>query len=76
MNQKTTPRSDSLIEQILAKQLVRVIPGLVTPSAHLENRETELQNFHKPTAGTIKYRNENFRDNAKIRLEQINDAAF
>ena len=38
-----------------------------------ENEITELQNFHKPTAGTIDYREGHFRDNAKIRLEQNND---
>ena len=38
-----------------------------------ENEITELQNFHKPTAGTIDYREGRFRDNAKIRLEQNND---
>ena len=31
-----------------------------------ENEITELQNFHKPTAGTIEYREGHFRDNAKI----------
>ena len=34
---------------------------------------SELQNFHKPTAGTIDYREGHFKDNAKIRLEQNND---
>ena len=38
-----------------------------------ENEITELQNFHKATAGTIDYREGHFRDNAKIRLEQNND---
>ena len=38
-----------------------------------ENEITELQNFHKPTAGTIGYWEGHFRDNAKIRLEQNND---
>ena len=38
-----------------------------------ENEITELLNFHKPTAGTIDYREGHFRDNAKIRLEQNND---
>ena len=38
-----------------------------------ENEITELQNLHKPTAGTINYREGHFRDNAKIRLEQNND---
>ena len=38
-----------------------------------ENETTELQNFHKPTAGTIDYREGHFRDNAKIRLEHNND---
>ena len=38
-----------------------------------ENELTELQNFHKSTAGTINYREGHFRDNAKIRLEQNND---
>ena len=38
-----------------------------------ENEIAELQNFHKPTAGTIDYREGHFRDNAKIRLEQNND---
>ena len=41
-----------------------------------ENEITELQNVHKPTAGTINYREEHFRDNAKIRLEQNNDSVF
>ena len=35
-----------------------------------ENEITELQNFHKPIAGTIDYREGHFRDNAKIRSEQ------
>ena len=39
----------------------------------LENEVSELQNFHKPTAGTIDYREGHFKDNAKIRLEQNND---
>ena len=38
-----------------------------------ENEVSELQNFHKPTAGTIDYRQGHFKDNAKIRLEQNND---
>ena len=38
-----------------------------------ENEISELQNFHKPTAGTIDYRGGRFKDNAKIRLEQNND---
>ena len=38
-----------------------------------ENEVSELQNFHKPTAGTIDYREGHFKDNAKIRLEQNND---
>ena len=38
-----------------------------------ENEITELQNFPKPTAGTIEYREGHFRDNAKIRLEPNND---
>ena len=38
-----------------------------------ENEVSELQNFHKPTAGTINYREGHFKDNAKIRLEQNND---
>ena len=38
-----------------------------------ENEITELQNFHKPTAGTINYREGHFRDIAKIRLEQKYD---
>ena len=33
----------------------------------------ELQTFHKPTAGTINYREGHLKDNAKIRLEQNND---
>ena len=37
------------------------------------NEITELQNFHKPTAGTINYREGHFRNNAKVRLEQKND---
>ena len=39
----------------------------------LENEIIELQNFHEPTAGTIEYREGQFRENAKIRLEQNND---
>ena len=35
-----------------------------------ENEMSELQNFHKPTAGTIDYKEGHFKDNAKIRLEQ------
>ena len=38
-----------------------------------ENEVSELQNFHKPTAGTINYREGHFKDNVKIRLEQNND---
>ena len=38
-----------------------------------ENEVAELQTFHKPTAGTINYREGHFKDNAKIRLEQNND---
>ena len=38
-----------------------------------ENDVSELQTFHKPTAGTINYREGHFKDNAKIRLEQNND---
>ena len=38
-----------------------------------ENEVSELQTFHKPTAGTINYREGHFKDNAKIRLEQNND---
>ena len=38
-----------------------------------ENEVPELQNYHKPTAGTIDYREGHFKDNAKIRLEQNND---
>ena len=38
-----------------------------------ENEGSKLQRFHKPTAGTIDYREGNFKDNAKIRLEQKND---
>ena len=38
-----------------------------------ENEVTEPQNIHKPTAGTIKYRDRGFRENAKFRLEQNND---
>ena len=34
---------------------------------------SELQNFNKPTAKTIDYREGHFKDNAKIRLEQNND---
>ena len=34
---------------------------------------SELQNFHKPTAGKIDYREGHFKDNAKIRLEQNKD---
>ena len=34
-----------------------------------ENEVFELQTFHKPTAGTINYREGHFKDNAKIRLE-------
>ena len=34
---------------------------------------SELQNFHKPTAGTVDYREGHFKENAKIRLEQNND---
>ena len=39
----------------------------------LENEVLELQTFHKPTAGTINYREGHFKDNAQIRLEQNND---
>ena len=38
-----------------------------------ENEVSELQNFHKSTAGTIDYREGHLKDNAKIRLEQNND---
>ena len=38
-----------------------------------ENEVSELQTFHKPTAGTINYREGHFKGNAKIRLEQNND---
>ena len=38
-----------------------------------ENEISELQNFHKPTAGTIDYREGHSKDNAKTRLEQNND---
>ena len=38
-----------------------------------ENEVSELQNFHKPTAGAIDYRERHLGDNAKIRLEQNND---
>ena len=38
-----------------------------------ENEVFELQTFHKPTEGTINYREGHFKDNAKIRLEQNND---
>ena len=38
-----------------------------------ENEVFELQTFHKPTAGTINYREGHFKDNAKIHLEQNND---
>ena len=34
---------------------------------------SELQNFHKPTAGTVDYREGHFKGNAKIHLEQNND---
>ena len=34
-----------------------------------ENKVSELQNFLKPTAGTIDYRKGRFKDNANIRLE-------
>ena len=34
---------------------------------------SELQNFDKPTAGTVDYREGHFKGNAKIRLEQNND---
>ena len=34
---------------------------------------SELQNFHKPTAGKIAYREGHFKDNAKIRLQRNND---
>ena len=45
------------------------------PETHneLENEVFELQTFHKPTAGTINYREGHFKDNAKIRLEQNHD---
>ena len=38
-----------------------------------ENEVSELQNVHKPTAGTVDYRDGHLKDNAKIRLEQNND---
>ena len=38
-----------------------------------ENEVSELQSFHRPTAGTIDYGEGHFKDNAKIRLEQNND---
>ena len=38
-----------------------------------ENEVSELQNFHKPTVGTIDYREGHFKDNAKSRSEQNND---
>ena len=38
-----------------------------------ENEVSELQNFCKPRAGTINYREGHFKDNAQIRLEQNND---
>ena len=38
-----------------------------------ENEVSERQYFHKPTAGTVDYREGHFKDNAKIRLEQNND---
>ena len=34
-----------------------------------ENKVSELQNFLKPTAGTIDYRKGHFEDNANVRLE-------
>ena len=45
------------------------------PETHneLENEVFELQTFHKPTAGTINYREGHFKGNAKIRLEQNHD---
>ena len=38
-----------------------------------ENEVSQIQKFHKPTAGTIDYREGHFEDNAKVRLEQNND---
>ena len=38
-----------------------------------ENEVSELQNFHKLSAGTIDCREGHFKDNSKIRLEQNND---
>ena len=38
-----------------------------------ENEVSELQTFHKLTAGTINYREGHFKDNVKICLEQNND---
>ena len=37
---------------------------------------TEIQNFHKSTAGTLNYREGHFRDNPKNRLEQTNDTVL
>ena len=34
---------------------------------------SKLQSFHKPTAGTIDYREGHFKNNAKTRIEQNND---
>ena len=41
-----------------------------------ENEVSELQKFHKTTAGTIDYREGHFKDNAKRRLAQNNDPVF
>ena len=38
-----------------------------------ENNVTELQQFHKPTSGLNLASDGDFRDNARIRLEQNND---
>ena len=38
-----------------------------------KNEVSELQNFHKSTAGTIDYREGHFKDNGKNCLEQNND---
>ena len=41
-----------------------------------ENEVSELQTFHKPTAGTLDYREVQSKDNAKLRLEQNNDSVL
>ena len=64
-----TPTEQQLWEE---KETLRKIAKLETHNDP-ENEVSELQSFHRPTAGTIDYREGHFKDNAKIRLEQNND---